>query len=75
MTIHRLLQHIPLAPEDIGRLVAAYEATLEALELKSRSDPITEIVAQKIIEIGQTGVRDPLHISNLAIKALGPAAR
>ena len=75
MTIHPLLQHIPLAPEDIGRLVGAYEATLEALELKNRSDPITEIVAQKIIEIGQTGVRDPLHISNLAIKALGPAAR
>lgn len=75
MTIHRLLQNIPLAPEDIGRLVAAYETTLKALELKSRSDPITEIVAQKIIEIGQTGVRDPRQISNLAIRALRPTAR
>jgi hypothetical protein len=75
MTIHRLLQNIPLSPEDIGRLVAAYEATLTALELASRSDPITEIVARKIIEIGQTGVRDPIQIANLAIKALGPSAR
>ncbi len=75
MTIHSLLQNIPLSIEDIARLAAAYEATLKALELKSRSDPITEIVARKIIEIGQTGVRDPLQISSLAIRALGPAAR
>jgi hypothetical protein len=75
MTIHRLLQNIPLAPEDISRLVTAYEATLQALGLASRSDPITEIVARKIIEIGQTGVHDPLQISDLAIKALGPSAR
>lgn len=51
MTIHRLLQNIPLSPEDVGRLVTAYESTLEGLELTSRSDPITEIVARKIIEI------------------------
>lgn len=75
MTIHRLLQNTPLSPEDTARLVVAYEATLKALELTSRSDPITEIVAWKIIEIGQAGVRDPLQISNLAIRALGPAAR
>lgn len=75
MTIHRILQNMPLAPEDISRLVAAYEATLKALELASRSDPITEIVARKIIEIAQTGVRDPVQISMLAIKALGATRR
>jgi hypothetical protein len=75
MTIHRLLQNIPLSPEDVGRLVTAYESTLEGLELTSRSDPITEIVARKIIEIGQTGVRDPVQIANLAMEALGRTAR
>lgn len=75
MTIHRLLQSNPMSPEDIERLVTAYEATLKALALTARRDPITEIVARKIIEIGQTGVRDPLQISQLAIRALGPAAR
>ncbi|MGQ0683504.1 hypothetical protein [Bradyrhizobium sp.] len=77
MTIHRLLllQNIPLSPEDIGRLVTAYETTLKSLELTSRSDPITEIVARKVIEIGQTGVRDPLQISKLAIRALGQTVR
>jgi hypothetical protein len=71
MAIHRILQNIPLAPEDISRLVAAYEAALKALDLSDRTDPLTEIVARKIIEIGQTGVRDPLQISKLAVKALG----
>ena len=51
----------------------AYEETLKALELSDRSDPITNMVARKIIELGQTGVRDPLQIAALAIKELGEA--
>ena len=67
MTIHRLLQNVPLGPEDIDRLVTAYEQTLRALGLSDRNDPLTEIVAKKIIEIGQTGIRDPVQISKQAI--------
>ena len=59
MAIYRPLQNSPLGPEEIGRLVAAYEQTLNALGLKDRNDPITQLVARKIIEIAQTGVRDP----------------
>jgi len=73
MAIYRILQNMPLSPEDISRLVAAYEATLQALDLADRNDPITELVARKIIEIGQTGVRDPLQISRLALTDLGAA--
>ena len=73
MTIRRILQNMPLAPEDISRLVSAYEAALKALELADRTDPITDIVARKIIEIGETGVRDPLQISKLALRDLGAA--
>jgi len=73
MAIYRLLQHAPWGPEEIDRLVAAYEETLKALELSDRSDPITHMVARKIIELGQTGVRDPLQIAALAIKELGEA--
>ncbi len=71
MTIHRMLQNIPLEPEDIARLVAAYEHTLRELSLRDRGAPLTEVIAKKIIEIGQTGVRDPAQISLLAIKELG----
>jgi hypothetical protein len=59
MAILRLLQNSRLAAEDMARLVAAYEKTLRALRLVDRGDPITELVARKVIEIGQGGVRDP----------------
>jgi hypothetical protein len=44
---------------------------LKALGLKDRSDPITQMVAKKIIEIGQTGVRDPFQLATLAVRELG----
>jgi len=72
MPIQRILQNSPLRPEDLRILVSAYEKTLKALGLKDRNDPITELVAKKIIEIGQTGVRDPRQISRRAIEELGP---
>ena len=70
MAILRLLQNSQLAAEDMARLVAAYEKTLRALRLVDRSDPITELVARKVIEISQSGVRDPAQISRLAVMAL-----
>lgn len=71
MTIRRMLQNTPMGPEQIARLVAAYEQTLRRLSLKDRDDPLTELVARKTIEVAQTGVRDPAEISKLAIKELG----
>jgi hypothetical protein len=69
MTIHRLFQNTPLEPEQIERLVAAYGRTLRALGLKERDDPLTQAVAKKVIEIGQSGIRDPQQISELALRA------
>jgi hypothetical protein len=71
MAIYRILQNSPLGPEEISLLVAAYEETLSALGLKNRGEPITEFVAKKIIEISQTGVRDPLELSKLVVRDLG----
>jgi hypothetical protein len=41
MTIYGLLKNTTFGPEEIERLVPAYEQTLRALGLKDRSDPIT----------------------------------
>jgi hypothetical protein len=38
--------------------------------LKDRSDPICEIVARKIIEIGATSAGDPVAISEIAARQL-----
>ena len=71
MTIYRLLQTATFGPEEIERLVTAYEQTLRALSLTNRSDPITQLVAEKIIAVGRLGIEDPAEISKLALKELG----
>ena len=59
MTICKLLKGSPLEPEQIRSLVAAYEKTLRKIGLVDRDDPITEMIARKIVEIAQTGSHDP----------------
>jgi len=71
MPINRLLQGMSFGPEDIRVLNDAYADALRALYLVDRNDPVTEIVAKKIIEIGRGGIRDPHQIAGMAIKALG----
>jgi len=71
MAIYKLLQNAAFEPKDIERLATAYEQTLRALRLKDRSDPITQLVAEKILAIGRLGIEDPAEISQLAIKELG----
>ncbi len=70
MAIYRLIQNTPLGPDEIQRLVAAYQETLRALHLKDRDDPITRIVARKVFEVAQTGIENPKEISKLAITQL-----
>jgi hypothetical protein len=58
MPIRRLLKDNGLAgPEDVERLNRAYSYALRSLHLVDRNDPITEIVAKKVIEVGAKGVR------------------
>jgi hypothetical protein len=71
MSIYKIIQNTPLEPHDLQRMITAYEQTLLVLGLKDHDDSLTWIVAQKIFEIGQTGIEDPAEISNLAIKQLG----
>ena len=70
MPIYRLLQDSSLPAESTARLVTAYQQTLRALRLVDRNDPITELVARKIIEIAASGLHDPAEISKRAVKAL-----
>lgn len=71
MAIYRLLKNSTLGPEETSRIIAAYEQALDILCVKDRDDPLTEMIAKKIIKIAQTGVvHDPAQISALAIKEL-----
>lgn len=70
MAIYRLLQKSAFGPEDIQLLATAYEDALRALKLNDRDDPITQLVAKRIIEAAQTGLRDPDSLCATAIKDL-----
>jgi hypothetical protein len=74
MAIYRLLQQTAFTPEDITLLVTAYEDCLRELGLADQSDSKTDAVARAVIEIAQTGVRDPSRIRERVMAQFGPAA-
>jgi hypothetical protein len=71
MAIHRLVREAAFDQADIDRMTAAYDAALTLLRLTDRHDPITELIAKKIIEITRDGEHDPRHICARALKELG----
>ena len=72
MPLDRLLERRGIGSEDSERLKQAFNLALNGLNLVDRSDPICEIVARKIIEIGLDGTRDPQKIAALTIEQLSP---
>jgi hypothetical protein len=70
MSLARYMQGAVFEPPAIEAMTTAYLAVCESLLVASRTDPLTEIVARKVIEIAGTGERDPARIRDLALLAL-----
>ena len=70
MPIRRLLENHVFGPDEITVLTTAFEDTLRPLRLADRTDPATEIIAKKIIELAQQGERDPVRLRERAIQFL-----
>jgi hypothetical protein len=75
MPIRPLLANSKLPPAQQDLLVLAFNDTLRKLSLVDRSDPICEIVARKVIEIGSRGAMSAVAITEIACKELGPGRR
>ena len=71
MAIYRLIRESVFEPEAIERMTAAYENALEVLQLTDRQDPLTELVARKIIEFAEVGETDPDRLCQRSLDALG----
>jgi hypothetical protein len=65
MPIYRLLQNSGFEPEHVSAMADAFEQTLPKLGLIDRADPLVDLVAQKVIEIGQQGERDAARIRDM----------
>jgi hypothetical protein len=70
MPSDRFLTDGKLAAEEAERLNRALKLVLSALDLVDRNDPLTDLIAKKVIEVGATGVDDPSEISNIVIRRL-----
>jgi hypothetical protein len=57
-------------PQQIGAMTAAFEAVCRSLQLADRTDPLTEIVARKVIDIAATGERNPDRLRVLVLEEL-----
>ncbi len=52
-------------------MAAAYEAALELLHLKDRHDSLTELVANKIIEVYRAGEHNPPRLCARSLIEMG----
>ena len=57
-------------PDALKAMTAAYEGACTALDLVDRSDPLTEIIAQKIIERAKEGELDPVRLCEAVLEGL-----
>jgi len=67
--IHRLLEREAFEPELIAIMGDVFEGVLQTLGLVDRQDPLTEMVAKKVIELAQAGERDPGRLRQLTLEA------
>ena len=64
------IRQMPDNPEETALLRCVFEDTLRALNLSDRPDPITTLVAKKIIEFASHGERDASRPRQAAINSL-----
>jgi hypothetical protein len=57
-------------PETINKVSAALESVCDRLGLKMVDDPATRLVAQKIIELAQRGVKDVPTLRAMTLEQL-----
>lgn len=71
MAIYKLIANGSFGQMEIEAMSAAYESALVDLGVKSRDDPITELIAKAVVNVVATGERDSKLIEERAINALG----
>jgi hypothetical protein len=70
MPIYALLERQGVfTPEEITVLGNVFEDVLQTLGLVDRKDPVTEMVAKKVVELAVAGMRDPARLKALTIQA------
>ena len=72
MPITLFLQNQAFDPEIIEDMSAAFTDACATLGLVDRADPLTEIVASRIIELAQRGIRTKTALYSMTVKDFKP---
>jgi hypothetical protein len=67
--IYRLLEREGLQSDLAATVSAVFEDVLQLLGLVNREDPVTHLVAQKMIQLARAGERDPDRLKQLRLEA------
>jgi hypothetical protein len=71
MAIYRQLSEGAFEPAAIKTMTVAYELALTVLQLTNRHDPVTDLIAEKIILVFRAGETDPHAICKRTLKEIG----
>ncbi len=69
-TIRPFLARQVFEPDAVRTLSLAFDSACEALGLRTREDPATKLVAEKVIELAQRGIRDVARLRAMTLKEL-----
>src|SRR5262249_32622840 len=70
MPIYALLKkQDAFAPEEVEALAKVFKDVLRTLGLVHRTDPVTEMIAKKLVELATAGISDPDRLKALTIQA------
>jgi hypothetical protein len=67
MPLYRLLENSAFTPELILAMSKAYEGARQELGLIDKDDPLTQLLASKVIELAQRGVSDPARLQAMVL--------
>jgi hypothetical protein len=56
-----------LTSAEFNRLNVAYARSLRLLDLTDRNDPVSDIVAKKVVDVGTSGLTDPEEIAKAVV--------
>ncbi len=68
MPIRPFLSEQEFDPETIAKMSAALEGVCEALSLKMVDDAATRLIAGRIVELAQRGVRDVATLRTMTLE-------
>jgi len=68
--IHPLLEASEFSGSDLDALNAAFERVCRELQLATRSDPLTDIVAETLLDCVRQDKTNPAHVLECARAAL-----